>query len=72
MVTIAIEPNETFQRQGDDLVCRLDVDALDAILGTTVEMPGILEGEVVTIDYSWKLFMADCVLYFVMGSMPVM
>ena len=50
VVTIAIEPNETFQRQGDDLVCRLDVDALDAILGTTVEMPGILEGEVVTIE----------------------
>ena len=50
VVTIAVEQDERFQRQGDDLVCRLDVDALDAILGTTLEMPGILADEVVTVE----------------------
>lgn len=45
VVRIDIVEDETFERQGDDLFCRVTIDAFDAILGCSVEMDGILEGE---------------------------
>jgi molecular chaperone DnaJ len=34
-LTVHIQPHTVFQRQGDDLICRLEVGALDAIVGKT-------------------------------------
>ena len=50
VVSVEIIPDERFERQGDDLYCTVEVDALEAILGTTVHMDGILEGERVTVE----------------------
>ena len=50
VVSVEILPDERFERQGDDLYCTVEVDALEAILGTTVHMDGILEGERVTVE----------------------
>lgn len=50
VVRVDVLAHETFERQGDDLYCRVSVDSFDAILGTVVEMDGILEGERVSIE----------------------
>ncbi len=50
VVSVEILPDERFERQGDDLYCTVEVDALEAILGTTVHMDGIMEGECVTVE----------------------
>ena len=50
VVTVEIKPSERFERQGDDLYCTVKVDSLQAILGTTVGIDGILESEKVQID----------------------
>ena len=50
IVSVEVMPNERFERQGDDLYCTVEVDSLEAILGTTVHMDGILEGERVTVE----------------------
>ncbi len=50
VVSVAIADDERFVRQNDDLACRLDIDAFQAMLGCTVEQEGILEGEVVTVE----------------------
>lgn len=50
VVRIDIAAHETFQRQGDDLYCQVSIDSFAAILGTTIEVAGILEGETVRID----------------------
>jgi curved DNA-binding protein len=34
-LTVHIQPHTVFQRQGDDLICRLEVGVLDAIVGKT-------------------------------------
>ena len=47
---IDILGHERFERQGDDLFCRVDVDAFEAMLGTTVVIDGILEEEKVEVD----------------------
>lgn len=49
VVTVEVAEHERFERAGDDLVVRVDVDALEAIVGTTVEVDGILDGEVVAV-----------------------
>ena len=41
--------HERYERQGDDLFCRVDIDAFDAMLGTTVTIDGIMEGEKVDV-----------------------
>lgn len=35
-ITVQIAPHPRFQRQGDDLVCDLEINCIDAILGKTV------------------------------------
>ena len=50
VVQIQVEDDERFERQGDDLFCRVTVDALQAIAGTTVRMEGILEGDDVVVE----------------------
>ena len=50
VVTVAIEEHERFVRQGDELVARLELDAIDAMLGTSIEFEGILPDELLTIE----------------------
>lgn len=50
VASIEILPHERFDRQGDDLVCTVAIDALEAIVGTDVNVPGILEGENVVVE----------------------
>ena len=50
VVSVEIRDDERFERQGDDLYCSVKVDSLEAIVGTTVTIDGILDGEKVTID----------------------
>ena len=50
VVNVEVKDSERFERQGDDLYCTVKVDSLQAILGTTVTIDGIMEGEHVTID----------------------
>ena len=50
IVTVEVADDETFERAGDDLYCRVEVDALDAIVGTSVELDGILDGDKVKVD----------------------
>lgn len=40
-LTVHIQPHPVFQRQGDDLVCRLQVGAIDAIVGKTYNIDTI-------------------------------
>jgi molecular chaperone DnaJ len=40
-----VAADERFERQGDDLYTVVKVDALEAIVGTTVEVEGILKDE---------------------------
>ncbi|MDO5709205.1 MAG: DnaJ C-terminal domain-containing protein, partial [Coriobacteriales bacterium] len=50
VVRIEITPHEAYQRQGDDLFCQVTIDSFGAMLGTSVELDGILEGERVRVD----------------------
>ncbi len=49
VVSVEVEQHERFERRGDDLYCRVTVDALAAIVGTTVSVRGILDGETVAV-----------------------
>ncbi|MBW1678239.1 MAG: molecular chaperone DnaJ [Deltaproteobacteria bacterium] len=42
-VQISVEGHDFFERQGDDIICRVAVSVVDAALGTTIEIP-TLEG----------------------------
>lgn len=46
---IDIAKHDRFDRQGDDLFCRIVIDCFDAMLGTTVTVDGIMAGEVVEV-----------------------
>ncbi|MBR3326551.1 MAG: molecular chaperone DnaJ [Atopobiaceae bacterium] len=50
VVTIQVLEDERFERRGDDLYVMVQVDALDAMLGTVVPMPGILEDDEVNVE----------------------
>ena len=50
VVSVVVAESDRFERQGDDLYCTVKVDSLQAIVGTTVSLDGILEGERVTVD----------------------
>ncbi len=47
VVTVQVVEDERFERQGDDLIHIVEIDAIDAMLGCDVEFEGILEGELV-------------------------
>ena len=49
IVRLEVDQHATFERQGDDLLCRVTVDSLEAIVGKSVEMDGIMAGERVTV-----------------------
>lgn len=48
-VRIDVMEHDRFQRQGDDLYCLVSVDSFQAIVGHTVTVDGILEGETVEV-----------------------
>ena len=50
VVTVQIAEDERFERQGDDLYAVTSVDAIDAMLGTTVHIDGILAGEHIDVE----------------------
>ncbi|MCR8907481.1 molecular chaperone DnaJ [Thermophilibacter sp. ET337] len=50
VVSIEVAESDRFERRGDDLYCTVRVDALQAIVGTTVALDGIMEGERVTVE----------------------
>ena len=50
VVSIEVAQDERFERQGDDLYTTVRVDALQAILGTTVTVDGIMKGERVKVE----------------------
>lgn len=50
VVTVQVVENERFERQGDDLYAVTRIDAIDAMLGTTVRLDGILADEVIDVE----------------------
>ena len=50
VVSVEVSESDRFERQGDDLYCTVRVDSLQAIVGTTVTIDGIMEGERVTVE----------------------
>jgi molecular chaperone DnaJ len=50
VVSIEVAQDERFERQGDDLYTTVRVDALQAIVGTTVTVDGIMRGERVKVE----------------------
>lgn len=50
VVSVEVAESERFERRGDDLYCTVQVDSLQAILGTAVTIDGIMEGERVTVE----------------------
>lgn len=50
VVTIQVLEHERFERQGDDLYMVSQVDALDAILGTTITCDGILPDDKISFE----------------------
>ena len=50
VVSVEVAESDRFERRGDDLFCTVKVDALEAIVGTTVTIDGIMEGERVTVE----------------------
>jgi molecular chaperone DnaJ len=49
IVTVRIAPDEFFERDGDNLHCKLVIPMVQATLGAEVEIKGILEDELVTV-----------------------
>ena len=50
VVSVEVAPHERFERHGDDLYTPVEVDALSAIVGCTIEVEGILEDEIVQVE----------------------
>ena len=50
IVSVSVEDHERFQRRGDDLACEVEVSIAQAALGCTVEVDGIMPGEVITFE----------------------
>ncbi|MBO7673494.1 MAG: molecular chaperone DnaJ [Atopobiaceae bacterium] len=50
IVTVQVIEDERFERHGDDLYVIAQVDALEAMLGTTIVMDGVLEEDEVVVD----------------------
>lgn len=49
VASIEVVPHARFERQGDDLICTVPIDALEAIVGTRVDVEGIMDGERVAV-----------------------
>ena len=47
---VDIVQHARYERQGDDLFCSIEVDSFEAMLGTTVMVEGIMDGERVQVD----------------------
>ena len=45
IVSVSVEPHERFERAGDDLICTLEISMVQAALGCTVEVAGIMPDE---------------------------
>lgn len=45
IVTVEVSPHETFERRGDDLYMSVSIDSLQAIVGTSVMVDGIMQDE---------------------------
>ena len=50
VVTVQVQEDERFERHGDDLYMMAQIDSLDAILGTTLHVDGLLDGDDVRVD----------------------
>lgn len=50
VVSIVVEDDVRFQRQGDDLYCTVSVDSFDAMLGTTITTSGILPDDRIEVN----------------------
>lgn len=50
LVRVEIKDHERFERQGDDLYCIENIDALEAICGCAFDIEGILEDETVHVE----------------------
>lgn len=50
VVNVEVALHARFERHGDDLITPIEIDALQAIVGCTVEIEGILENEVVSVE----------------------
>lgn len=50
VVRVDILAHERYERQGDDLFCRMEVDAFEAMLGATRSIPGIMADEQVEVE----------------------
>lgn len=50
VVSVTITDDDRFRRQGDDLICTVEVDALEAMVGSAHVIDGILEGECVRVE----------------------
>lgn len=49
LVRIEVASHTRFERQGDDLYCQVSVDALQAVVGCTTTLAGIMQDEVVEV-----------------------
>lgn len=45
IVSVSVEPHERFERTGDDLLCTLEISMVQAALGCTIEVSGIMPDE---------------------------
>ena len=50
VVTVQVKEDERFERHGDDLYIMAEIDSIDAILGTTLHMDGLLDGDEIRVD----------------------
>jgi molecular chaperone DnaJ len=44
-VVIRVKPHKRFERHGDDIVCELPIDYVQAALGDTIEVPNLHDNE---------------------------
>ncbi|AEB06943.1 heat shock protein DnaJ domain protein [Coriobacterium glomerans PW2] len=50
IVSVRVRDHERFQRSGDDLVCEIEVSMVQAALGCTVEVAGIMPDETIPFE----------------------
>ncbi len=61
IVTARVQPHEYFERDGDDLHAQIDISMVQAALGSSVLIDGILEGEEVRVKVPHGTQMGDVV-----------
>ena len=50
VVSVEVALHDRFERHGDDLITPIEIDGLQAIVGCTVDIQGILEDEIVSVE----------------------